>query len=33
MSPIPGYSIEIVEDDHTTRVIGAAVTAEQAAER
>jgi glucokinase len=33
MSPIQGYSIEIVEDDHTTRVIGAAVTAEQAAER
>jgi glucokinase len=33
MSPIQGYSVEIVDDDHITRVIGAAVTAEQAAER
>jgi glucokinase len=33
MSPIQGYSVEIVDDDHTTRVIGAGVTAEQAAER
>jgi glucokinase len=33
MSPIQGYSIEIVEDDHVTRVIGAAVAAEQAAGR
>jgi glucokinase len=33
MSPIQGYSVEIVEDHHTTRVIGAAVTAEQAAGR
>ena len=33
MSPIQGYSVEIVEDDHLTRVIGAAVTAEQAAGR
>jgi glucokinase len=33
MSPIQGYSVEIVDDDHTTRVIGAAVTAEQAAGR
>ena len=33
MSPIQGYSVEIVQDDHLTRVIGAAVTAEQAAER
>jgi len=33
MSPIQGYSVEIVEDDHLTRVIGAAVAAEQAAGR
>jgi glucokinase len=33
MSPIQSYSVEVVEDDHTTRVIGAAVAAEQAAER
>ena len=31
MSPIQGYSIEIVEDDHATRIIGASVAAEQAA--
>jgi len=31
MSPIQGYSVEIVDDDHATRVIGAAVAAEQAA--
>jgi glucokinase len=30
MSPLQSYSIEIVEDDHLTRVIGAAVGAEQA---
>ncbi len=33
MSPIQGYSIEAVDDDHTTRVLGAAVAAEQAAVR
>ena len=33
MSPIQGYSIEIVEDDDITRVIGSAVAAEQAADR
>ena len=33
MSPIQGYSVEIVDDDHLTRVIGAAVAAEQAAGR
>ncbi|MDQ2925153.1 MAG: ROK family protein [Acidobacteriota bacterium] len=33
MSPIQGYSVEIVEDDCTTRVIGAAVAAEHAAGR
>ncbi len=33
MSPIQSYSIEIVEDDHATRVIGAAIAAEQAAAR
>lgn len=31
MSPIQGYTVEIVEDDHRTRVIGSAVAAEQAA--
>jgi glucokinase len=31
MSPLQSYSIEIVNDDAQTRVIGAAVTAEQAA--
>jgi glucokinase len=31
MSPLQGYSLEIVEDLPETRVIGAAVTAEQAA--
>ena len=30
MSPIQGYSVEIVEDLQTTRIIGAAVSAEQA---
>ena len=30
MSPLQSYSIEIVTDDHETRVIGAAVSAEQA---
>lgn len=29
MSPIQSYSVEVVEDDQTTRVIGAAVAAEQ----
>ncbi len=33
MSPIQSYSVEIVDDDHTTRVIGAAVAAEQMAGR
>jgi len=33
MSPLQSYSVEIVEDNHTTRVIGAAVAAEQAANR
>jgi hypothetical protein len=29
MSPLQGYSIEIVTDDQETRVVGAAVSAEQ----
>jgi glucokinase len=29
MSPLQSYQVEIVEDDHLTRVIGAAVAAEQ----
>jgi hypothetical protein len=33
MSPLQSYSVEIVEDDAETRVIGAAVSAEQAAGR
>ena len=33
MSPLQSYSIEIVEDDKETRVIGAAVSAEQALTR
>jgi predicted NBD/HSP70 family sugar kinase len=33
MSPLQSYSIEIVSDDKETRVIGAAVSAEQAAAR
>ena len=33
MSPLQGYSFEIVEDDLETRLIGAAVAAEQAAGR
>ena len=33
MSPLQSYSVEIVTDDAETRVIGAAVTAEQAAAR
>jgi predicted NBD/HSP70 family sugar kinase len=33
MSPLQNYSIEIVEDDQATRVLGAAVAAEQAAAR
>ncbi len=33
MSPLQSYSIEIVKDDKETRVIGAAVSAEQAAGR
>ncbi len=33
MSPLQGYSFEIVEDDMETRVIGAAVSAEQALAR
>ena len=31
MSPLQSYSLEIVEDDPKVRIIGAAVTAEQAA--
>lgn len=30
MSPIQGYSIEVVDDEQLSRVIGAAVAAEQA---
>lgn len=33
MSPLQSYSIEIVEDDQMTRVVGAAVAAEQAVDR
>jgi glucokinase len=33
MSPLQSYSIEIVKDDTETRVIGAAVSAEQAVGR
>jgi glucokinase len=33
MSPLQGYSIEIIEDDAQTRVIGAAVSAEQRTSR
>jgi len=33
MSPIQNYSVEVVKDDHLTRVIGAAVAAEQASAR
>jgi glucokinase len=33
MSPLQSYSIEVVEDDHLTRLIGTAVSAEQASER
>jgi predicted NBD/HSP70 family sugar kinase len=33
MSPLQSYSLEIVEDDPTVRIIGAAVAAEQAAGR
>ena len=33
MSPLQSYSIEIVQDDAETRIIGAAVAAEQAANR
>ena len=33
MSPLQNYSLEVVEDDQATRVIGAAVAAEQAAAR
>jgi predicted NBD/HSP70 family sugar kinase len=33
MSPLQSYSVEVVTDDAETRVIGAAVTAEQAAKR
>jgi glucokinase len=31
MSPLQSYSVELVTDDAKTRVIGAAVSAEQAA--
>ena len=33
MSPLQSYSVEIVEDNAETRVLGAAVAAEQAAIR
>jgi glucokinase len=33
MSPLQSYMLEVVEDDESTRVIGAAVAAEQAAGR
>jgi glucokinase len=33
MSPLQSYSIEVVDDDQTTRVMGAAVAAEQALDR
>jgi predicted NBD/HSP70 family sugar kinase len=33
MSPLQSYSVEIVDDEQSTRVIGAAVSAEQAAAR
>jgi len=33
MSPLQSYSIEVVEDDHLTRVLGTAVAAEQAGAR
>ncbi|MFT3971911.1 MAG: hypothetical protein QM699_00065 [Amaricoccus sp.] len=29
MSPLQSYSLEVVEDDQTTRVLGAAVAAAQ----
>jgi hypothetical protein len=33
MSPLQNYSVEVVDDDQTTRVLGAAVAAEHAASR
>jgi glucokinase len=33
MSPLQSYSLEVVEDNQTTRVVGAAVAAEQAVGR
>jgi predicted NBD/HSP70 family sugar kinase len=33
MSPLQGYSAEVVEDDHLTRIVGVAVAAEQMAGR
>jgi glucokinase len=33
MSPLQSYSVEVVEDNQTTRVVGAAVAAEQAVDR
>jgi glucokinase len=33
MSPLQGYSLEVVEDVPETQVIGAAILAEQAAAR
>jgi glucokinase len=33
MSPLQGYALEVVEDNHATRVLGAAVAAEQALAR
>jgi glucokinase len=33
MSPLQSYSVEVVDDDRTTRVLGAAVAAEQALNR
>jgi predicted NBD/HSP70 family sugar kinase len=33
MSPLQSYSVEVVDDDQTTRIIGAAIAAEQALNR
>jgi hypothetical protein len=33
MSPLQSYALEVVEDDQTTRILGAAVAAEQAVGR
>jgi hypothetical protein len=31
MSPLQSYAVEIVADDHATRIIGAAISAERVA--